>query len=498
MNSLDTTRAAIPALGSPKAEHVLTAVALTLIASTLSFGYIVDVLIPLRPAVLLFAIVSMWALTSQSVSQLSLLPRLSIFLYAVCFSATLGHLFSDDYVWWSTPAASALIRNEQVSADMMTVGLVGLLGLLTGFRLHLGFSSKRHGKPRQPLSSLGPLAFLIMVCVAVALSWLVAPSATILSQAYNTGGAASAAAPMNFNAAYLLSYLVIILAYVDAEAEPSTSRRRLKFFLIVAATAFIVGVLQILRGDRESASLLAGLALLYLTGSGPSMVASHVAFHWKRIRKIVVPAAALLVIFVAVGTVRASLSSAEGRARLSFLDALATAAQENTWTSVLLTNLGQSGQFHQASAEYLYGQTYLDYLLSLPPGFLTRPLGIERPLEAHRGPNWWFVNISAGGIHVVVVPFRNFGVTGAFVVLLCIGVFIASVETANARRSLAARFLYGSVTVATFFWFWYGDMYIIRGLMAAAVLLPVYSGWLQMTRTWAAAPRGASPVPEHG
>jgi hypothetical protein len=60
-------------------------------------------------------------------------------------------------------------------------------------------------------------------------------------------------------------------------------------------------------------------------------------------------------------------------------------------------------------------------------------------------------------------------------------VFIASVETANARRSLAARFLYGSVTVATFFWFWYGDMYIIRGLMAAAVLLPVYSGWLQMT-----------------
>ena len=474
--------------------HLLVWLALSIVAIAVGFAYALDVVIPLKPAIVLFAAISIWGVARQSITPLSLLPRLSVVLYAVCFSATAGHLFSGEYVWWTTPAASRLIRDEQVGADMMATGLVGLLGLLAGMHLRQAFAARQPDSLRRPTRTLGPWAFLVAVAAAVLLSWMVAPGATILTQAYNTGGAASAAAPLNFNSAYLISYLILILLYVDAESERITDRRRLKFGLLATSTLFIVAVLQILRGDRESASLLVGIAFLYLTAADRSLAAARLAVLWPRIRRTVLPAFALLMIFIAVGPLRSRLSDADERGRGAVLAAISEAARENTWTAVLLTNLGQAGQFRAGTAEYLYGQTYLDYLLSTPPGIVTRLVGVDRPLEADRGPSWWFSGFSAGGIHVVVVPFRNFGMFGAYLILMGIGFFIASVELANTRYLLWTRFLYGAVTVATFFWFWYGDMYIIRGLMGVALLLPLYNGWLHITGTWNEALRARQAV----
>ena len=374
---------------------------------------------------------------------------------------------------------------------MLSVGIVGLLGLLAGLHAAQAVMGRRPVAVAPQDRTLGILMFAAACALAVALSWMVAPAATILERAYNSGDSASAAAPMNFNAAGLLSYVLIVLLAIDAERDGLGWRQRWKFVLIAGITGFIVVVLQVLRGDRECTGLLAALALLYLTGGRSDDLLRRTALAWRRIRRVAVPAVVILVLFVVLGAVRANLAGAESRSRLSLNSRLVNALKENTWTSVLLTNLAQAGQFRKGTAHFLYGETYRDYLLSLPPGILTRAVGIKRPLEADRGPNWWFVGISAGGIHIVVVPFRNFGMAGAFGVLALIGYFIAWVEMRNDTGQFWGRFLFGAMGVVSFSWFWYGDMYLVRILMAVAILGPAYRVWLRFSGELALARRPA-------
>ena len=88
---------------------------------------------------------------------------------------------------------------------------------------------------------------------------------------------------------------------------------------------------------------------------------------WGRIRRVAIPAAIVLVLFTLLGAVRSRLARVQNRAQVSLSESSHAAIQENTWTSVLLTNLAQADQFKSGIAHYLYGETYLDYLLSLPP-----------------------------------------------------------------------------------------------------------------------------------
>jgi hypothetical protein len=130
---------------------------------------------------------------------------------------------------------------------------------------------------------------------------------------------------------------------------------------------------------------------------------------------------------------------------LSVTELLADGFNQNTWTGILLTNLGLAERYQSGTIRYLYGQTYLDYLLSLPPGFLTYAIGYQRPLEATQGPNWWFMGLSGGGIHPVVVPFMNFGIAGCFIVMGIYGYFIAWCEKPSAGNW--RRYLYGILVV---------------------------------------------------
>lgn len=73
---------------------------------------------------------------------------------------------------------------------------------------------------------------------------------------------------------------------------------------------------------------------------------------------------------------------------------------------------GIIGQMQFGNTEYLWGQSYVDYILKLPPAFL----GLERPLGLE-----WFTDInglrmSQGGIFEPAEAFANFGLFGCFII----------------------------------------------------------------------------------
>ena len=282
------------------------------------------------------------------------------------------------------------------------------------------------------------------------------------------------------NASYLISYMIIVLLVVDAEREqPGSQRRKLKLAATLLVTSYIVVVLQLLRGDRECAGLLAALVMLYVTS--PSMEATRDRLkrsfqQLARMLKIFVPVAFCVAIFLAMGSLRHSASKSSSETS-GIWDTVVEGATQNTWTAVALNNLGLAADYNYRTIEFLYGQTYVDYFLSLPPGAITMALGYERPMESpDSNPSmWYFGLIAAGGMHPAVVPFRNFGIWGVLGILVLVGSFISFCESYNELGTLSARLLYGCLGTSCMLWFWYGDMNLIRTVMGWGILFWIHA-----------------------
>jgi hypothetical protein len=193
---------------------------------------------------------------------------------------------------------------------------------------------------------------------------------------------------------------------------------------------------------------------------------------------LALPILVLIVVLIGVGAARFELSSGDVSA---VGELLSVGFAHGTWTAVLLTNLAMAAQLQDGHLEYLYGETYVQYLLSLTPGILTHYLGFERPIEAKNNPGYWFMGISSGGNHVVNVPFKNFGIFGVAGVLCLYGMAIAYWEKTGVGNRRWHRLVYGSITASSFMWFWYADMNVIRALMGAGLLWLCYCGWLSFT-----------------
>jgi len=457
---------------------------LALVGAGLALSLFVHVgmLLPLRTGVVLTATVTLWGAWSSRVSTLSLLPRFMILVYSLPFAVLFGYVINPDFIWMFTPRGLEIISDQLVIRQMVMVGLIGLLGLLAGIRwasIRIGGNAAFVDRAivHRPSQTLAAPVFYALIPIAILFSWLSAPPETILETTYATGQSDAVASTINFPAAYMVSYILLLILFIDAEREKRSSWRRTKFLAIGLATAYIVVVLQLLRGDRESSGLVVALTALYVTSPAGVRQARRLASIAKsRIRRLLLPMAGLVAVFIALGSLRGTLSQASAAAEiLSPIQAVELGLSQNTWTAVLWTNLSLAWEYREGLLEYKYGQTYVDYALSLPPGVITRMLGYERPLESWRGIAWEdAAGVSSGGLHVVVPPFRNFGAFGVFAVLMLYGFIIARIEQRGESGTLGARVIWGSMFCSSFLWFWYGDMSFIRALMIAGLVYVAY------------------------
>ena len=419
------------------------------------------------------------------VSAVSLLPRLLVVIYSMPFIALTGYLAGEGFIWWETPAMELLCADLEVMTQMLVVAACGLFGMLTGIFFYQATRNGASCRAAMVQSSggekvvLGILAYLGVIFLAIAFSAMHARPQSILSAGYATQQqGVSLAVDTGFNAAYLVSYLLILVAAVDLERENANSQRaRLKKFILRTSVFVIVIFFQLLCGDRECIGLLVALAVLrvnYFQAHG-GVNAMFLQLQMRRLRKLMIPAVIVVGIFFGLGFIRNSLSEGISNAADDALAVVDRAYRKNTWTAVAINNAGVANEMLGNGGEILYGKTYLDYLYSLPPGVVCRLLGLERPIERLNGPVWWYPEISAGGIHVTVVPYRNFGIVGLMLVMFAIGWGGCVVEQGGQDVGGWRRMLYASVIMSSFMWFWYGDMIFIRAIMGACLFWGVYS-----------------------
>ena len=412
----------------------------------------------------LFA-VAMWRVR---ISELSLLARLALALYVLPFLVTLRYLFEDHVHWWPIPLAEDFQDTPRTLEIMLALGLLGLVGLVTG--LLLAGPSRPTVATQEPLPVLGAGSYLAGLGAAFGLSWLSAPSETILVARYSLDQSVTPSSALHFDAAYLMAYILLCVLLVDADFDRGRPRRRsTKLLCLLAVSGYIIVFHQLLRGDRECTGLMAAmlahaLTSVHATGSTRPLV--------LRRRLVAVAVASALMVTGLVGLTVTRMTLGE-RALLS-PQTLLEGATNSTWTAVLLSDLSLADRFRRGEMKVEGGRTYLDYLLSLPPGFLADALGWRRPLEASRGPFTLFMDVASGGCHLPLVPFMNFRWVGVFLVLTLNGWMLGRMERWANHPGRAQRFAY----IATFtflpFWLWYGDMYLIRGAMGMALCWGAY------------------------
>lgn len=437
------------------------------LAALFNLGWIV----PLHAGIVLLLGGCLIAVAMIRVTPLSIYPRLMLLAYGVPFSILVGYLFEANYVWMFTPRGIQVSSDPVLIAQMVDIGLIGLLALVAGMCVVRPVSNPILRAVRKPKRTLDPVAFGVALLGAIVFSWVASPSATIFAP---TSTSDSVADKLNFGAAYMVSYLIFALLFIDTEREVQRGARFAKGLVLGLAAAYVVVVLQLLRGDRESSGMLAAFAALYLTS--PAALHSDQparSVGRKRMVKLVPPGVAALLVFVGLGAIRYNASTLVET--LSPAQIIRLGAAQSTWTAVLWTNLSAAWQYRVGDLQYRYGATYVDYVLALPPGPITKAIGVSRPIEkgtslASEDP----AGVSSGGLHPVVTPFKNFGALGVAGILFLWGWLIASIERWSVVKGFGGRWLWAAAVCSGLMWFWYGDPPFIRALMIAGMLYLVY------------------------
>jgi hypothetical protein len=79
-----------------------------------------------------------------------------------------------------------------------------------------------------------------------------------------------------------------------------------------------------------------------------------------------------------------------------------------------------------------------------------------------------------GGTHLMVVPFMNFRTPGVFLIMMVYGALVASAELRSRKMTVRTLLWYSMFFVTGPFWVWYGEMSLVRGIMAFYVVWIVY------------------------
>lgn len=370
------------------------------------------------------------------------------------------YFINDEINWGWTPELIAVIDYDLNWKIAISIA-VGCTGLLIGSLIS---SSKlvNNIKVTPAYNPLSMFGFKSLSLVAILLSYMSAPTGSIFAGEYGGDQLNTIALAINFPAAYLLSYSVFIALAIDL-VKDRTANVSLKTKYLALSIGYVAIFLQFMRGDREIVGLFIALMVLYIIspswGAGSKLeLRGIVKARFVRCLKI---SGVGVIFLLALGILRFSVSY--GVYDLSNL------FQANPWVMALTSFAAFFSS--EESEKLVYGETYIQYLLSLPPGFITNIFDIKRSIEADSNLAARLVDtgMTSGGAHVGLVGLQNFGMLGLFVIMMIYGGLARLIETHAIRTRGISVFVWLNLIAAVPIWFWYGEMTAIRAIMGAII-----------------------------
>jgi len=305
---------------------------------------------------------------------------------------------------------------------------------------------------------LGFFNFLFWLFIAIVLSYANSPQETIFEKAYTHSVSLFEEFNFNFASSWTISYSILIYLYSDYLLDQSQKKKLKKYFLLTSLI-YISVFLQILKGDREIFTLIVSIYLLNLHYNG-----SHQSLNRYKILFFIFFFG--LVLFLVAYLVALFRTGANYNfSEIKFSNAIA-----GTWSAVLLTPLSVAGDFYYGLLKFKNGETYINLVLSIIPGFLADAIGYIRPIDGNNGPAWE-MRYGQGGTHAVVVPFMNFGFWGVFWIIFIITkllIYIDKISQISLSRNNLS--LYGILLMIIPHWVWYGEKYLINAFIIWVIL----------------------------
>jgi hypothetical protein len=456
------------------------------LALVLSLLFHLQIYLPYRAGASLFLLLSIWAALHGA------RPRRGAFLAYVMLGAywmTNGvlvlYILDGSNVWAEgTPRTYPLTLDIMLVAMMAQVACIGILGLAAGVQWGIWRQKARPARTGPTCfeeTPLQPAAVVTLAFLSIAFYYAATPGGFIFS----TSAIDILFSQEIFGAQILGSggvnyviYAVVFLLVIDMlRRHEEVKYRVFKQLAVGLLIAMVVIVLDFLRGNRESAGIFVALVGALFCRYLPDGVNAR---NRGIFVTVVCCTGAIAFGAYALGIVRYDLAS-EGFQFSMVTEALPRILENGTWMGGTTTNLVTMAFYKgESDFKFLWGSTYVDYLLSLPPKQIAMLFQYTRPLEWDNSPGWWFVGYNSGGLSPTVVPFYNFGAFGVAAMMFLQGWLFSYVEHRVRRQDFTGMFIYGGLCTVALTWYWYGDMPLVRATMAFALTGILY----RLLRRW--------------
>jgi hypothetical protein len=450
-----------------------------------------DMYFPIWLSVAVLFLVSLYLLQQYQKKRIGILMLLIWLVYALPFIHIPPYIWFDfnhnPIVLWGLAVRPYMV-DERVMTLTAMIGAVGGLGIAYGISLskkliQQDLGTNPDGSKRLFRTMALPI-WMIWVGVGVVLTWLAAPQETIFTAEYTES--ASALDGANFASAWMMSYVILSFAFCDTLLERQLVIKLIKMKIILAVILLILVYFQLLRGDRAAVPWVFGLALVYYYWAAGITQGRNFTIPWLKISGV---AFGLIVVSLVLGAMRHSLVGAS----LSELLDLAIDLNESgaigfanilhgTWSAALLTPMSVAGDHIYNLLPLNLGKDYLNFFLSIPPGFLADAVGYIRPLDLNEPSKE--MRYGLGGTHGTVVPFMNFRIVGVFIVpALWSFIMVKYEKFALIKVTVINLSLLTTIAMAAPQWLWYGEKYVFNAIVLWLLLSFFYRVSLGMFRT---------------
>lgn len=389
------------------------------------------------------------------------LVKLMILFFSTPILPLYGYLFSSDYDWtWIQYQRENLTK--MIDFKITLIGLIGILSIYISQIITRVDQIKTSPFNYPSKNSIGLLNFVFLLLLSLFCSYLSAPANTIFEGAYYSFVSVKFFNIPNFNAGFLISYIILIFLFLDIERD-NTKSSFLKKALWYIIFFIIVIFLQLLRGDREFIGLILCLILVNVYKpiriKTPSTNNNRLVINnvWKYILFFLF----FIILLLYIGIVRYSAMDGEFLITGLFL--------ASPWNMATLSFLAFfASDFSQS---YTYGLTYLNYLLSLLPSFFYKLFNIDSPAwNENLAAKLVDTNLTSGGVHVALISISNFGIIGLIIIIFFYTYFANKIEKLAIEKGSKYLLIWIGIICALPLWFWYGEMAVIRGVMIAYLL----------------------------